>query len=75
MSGTTRPKPAGVSQRAGLISTRSAPVAGLVGTVGEVVDRLKVYEAMGVSRFYMQLQDLRDMDQLDLVAEHVMPNV
>jgi alkanesulfonate monooxygenase len=49
--------------------------AGLVGTVGEVVERLKVYEAMGVSRFYMQLTDLQDMDQLDLVAEHVMPKV
>lgn len=46
---------------------------GLVGTAGEVVDRLRVYEAMGVSRFYMQLQDLQDMDHLDLVAEHVMP--
>jgi F420-dependent oxidoreductase-like protein len=49
--------------------------AGLVGTVGEVVERLKVYEAMGVSRFYMQLHDLQDLDHLDLVAEHVMPRV
>jgi alkanesulfonate monooxygenase SsuD/methylene tetrahydromethanopterin reductase-like flavin-dependent oxidoreductase (luciferase family) len=48
---------------------------GLVGTVGEVVERLKVYEAMGVSRFYMQLNDLQDLDQLDLVAEDVMPKV
>jgi alkanesulfonate monooxygenase len=48
---------------------------GLVGTVAEVVDRLKVYEAMGVSRFYMQLNDLQDLDQLDLVAEHIMPKV
>jgi F420-dependent oxidoreductase-like protein len=49
--------------------------AGLVGTVGEVIERLKVYEAMGVSRFYLQLNDLQDMDQLDLVAGHVMPKV
>jgi F420-dependent oxidoreductase-like protein len=49
--------------------------AGLVGTVGEVVERLKVYEAMGVSRFYMQFNDLQDTDHLDLVAEHVMPKV
>ena len=48
---------------------------GLVGTVGEVVERLKEYEAMGVSRFYMQFNDLQDLDQLDLVAEHVMPKV
>ena len=48
---------------------------GLVGTVEEAVERLKVYEAMGVSRFYMQFNDLRDLDQLDLVAEHVMPKV
>jgi alkanesulfonate monooxygenase SsuD/methylene tetrahydromethanopterin reductase-like flavin-dependent oxidoreductase (luciferase family) len=49
--------------------------AGLVGTVGEVIERLKVYEAMGVSRSYLQLNDLQDMDQLDLVAGHVMPKV
>jgi len=49
--------------------------AGLVGTVGEVVERLKVYEAMGVSRFYLQLHDLQDMGHMDLVAENVMPKV
>jgi F420-dependent oxidoreductase-like protein len=49
--------------------------AGLVGTVGEAVERLKVYEAMGVSRFYMQFHDLQDLGHLDLVAEHVMPKV
>jgi hypothetical protein len=48
---------------------------GLVGTVGEVVERLKVYEAMGVSRLYMQLNDLQDLEQLELVAGHVMPKV
>jgi F420-dependent oxidoreductase-like protein len=48
---------------------------GLVGTVAEVVQRLKVYEAMGVSRFYLQLNDLQDLDQLDLVAQSVMPYV
>jgi F420-dependent oxidoreductase-like protein len=48
---------------------------GLVGTVGEVIERLKVYEAMGVSRFYLQFNDLQDLDQLDLVAGHVMPKV
>jgi alkanesulfonate monooxygenase SsuD/methylene tetrahydromethanopterin reductase-like flavin-dependent oxidoreductase (luciferase family) len=48
---------------------------GLVGTVEEAVERLKVYEARGVSRFYMQFNDLQDLDQMDLVAEHVMPKV
>jgi F420-dependent oxidoreductase-like protein len=48
---------------------------GLVGTVEEVVERLKVYEAMGVSRFYMQLNDLQDLGHLELVAEHVMAKV
>jgi len=49
--------------------------AGLVGTVGEVIERLKVYEAMGASRFYLQFNDLQDLEQLDLVAERVMPEV
>jgi F420-dependent oxidoreductase-like protein len=48
---------------------------GLVGTVSEVIEQLKVYEAMGVSRFYLQFNDLQDLDQLDLVAEQVMPKV
>jgi len=30
---------------------------------------------MGVSRFYLQFNDLQDLDQLDLVAEQVMPKV
>jgi len=30
---------------------------------------------MGVSRLYMQLHDLRDMEQLELVAAQVMPKV
>ncbi|MGD0810708.1 MAG: LLM class F420-dependent oxidoreductase [Acidimicrobiales bacterium] len=49
--------------------------SGLVGTVEEVVERVKLYEAMGVSRLYMQLHDLRDMEQLELVAAQVMPKV
>jgi hypothetical protein len=49
--------------------------SGLVGTVAEVIERLKVYEAMGVSRFYLQFNDLQDLGQLDLVAGHVMPKV
>jgi hypothetical protein len=30
---------------------------------------------MGVSRLYMQLNDLQDLEQLELVAGHVMPKV
>jgi hypothetical protein len=30
---------------------------------------------MGASRFYLQFNDLQDLEQLDLVAERVMPEV
>jgi alkanesulfonate monooxygenase SsuD/methylene tetrahydromethanopterin reductase-like flavin-dependent oxidoreductase (luciferase family) len=49
--------------------------SGLVGTVDEVIERLKFYETMGVTRFYLQFNDLQDLEQLDLVAGHVMPKV
>jgi len=61
------------ASRADFDTLRAGP--GLVGTAGEAVERLKIYEAMGASRFYMQFNDLQDLDQLDLVAEHVMPKV
>ena len=46
------------------------------GTVSEVVDRLGQWrEKTGISRFYLQLLDLADIDQVELIAEQVAPQL
>ena len=50
--------------------------SGLAGTVGEIVDRLGRWrERTGVTRAYLQLLDLDDLDQIELVAAEVMPQL
>ncbi|GAA2553215.1 LLM class F420-dependent oxidoreductase [Pseudonocardia hydrocarbonoxydans] len=45
---------------------------GLTGTPAEVVDRIGTWrEKAGVTRLYLQLMDLDDLDQIDLIASDV----
>ena len=49
---------------------------GVAGTPAEVVDRLGQWrERTGVTRFYLQLLDLADLDQIDLIAAEVAPHL
>ena len=49
---------------------------GLAGTPAEVVDKIGTYrEKAGATRFYLQLLDLSDVDQVGLVAERVAPQL
>jgi F420-dependent oxidoreductase-like protein len=49
---------------------------GLAGTPAEVVDRLGQWrEQTGVTRMYLQLLDLADLDQVELVAAEVAPQL
>jgi F420-dependent oxidoreductase-like protein len=48
---------------------------GLTGTPGEVVEQINAYAAIGTSRVYLQILDLRDLDHLDLIAAEVLPYV
>ncbi|GAB2747517.1 LLM class F420-dependent oxidoreductase [Salinifilum aidingensis] len=49
---------------------------GLCGTPDEVVDRIGTWrERTGLSRLYLQVLDLTDLDHLDLVAERVAPQL
>ncbi len=48
---------------------------GLAGTVEDVLDKIGRYRDLGVTRLYLQLPDLRDLDQLRLVAREVMPHL
>src|SRR5690606_22810264 len=48
---------------------------GLVGTPDAVVQRLGEYAEVGVSTVYLRLLDLDDLDQLELIASHVAPQL
>ena len=49
---------------------------GLGGTVGEVVDRLGQWrDRTGITRVYLQLLDLADLDQIELIAAEVAPQL
>ncbi|HEY3436060.1 MAG TPA: LLM class F420-dependent oxidoreductase [Actinotalea sp.] len=48
---------------------------GIAGTVPEVADRLGALGEAGVSRVYLQVLDLADLDHLELVAQEVVPRL
>ena len=48
---------------------------GLAGSPAEVVDRIGQYAAHGVSRLYLQVLDLDDLDHLELIAQQVKPQL
>jgi F420-dependent oxidoreductase-like protein len=48
---------------------------GLAGTPDEVVATLREFSAAGMTRAYLQVLDLDDLDHLALVAEQVLPAV
>jgi alkanesulfonate monooxygenase SsuD/methylene tetrahydromethanopterin reductase-like flavin-dependent oxidoreductase (luciferase family) len=49
---------------------------GISGTTSEVVDRLgKWREKTGITRIYLQLLDLADLDQVELIASQVAPQL
>lgn len=47
----------------------------LGGTPAEVVDRIGQYAEAGSQRIYLQLLDLDDLDQMELVAQEVVPQL
>ncbi|MGP9017998.1 LLM class F420-dependent oxidoreductase [Streptomyces sp. BR1] len=44
---------------------------GLAGSPAEVVEKIGTYEAIGSSRIYLQVLDLKDLDHLELIASQV----
>ena len=48
---------------------------GVCGTPAEAVEKLRTWAEGGAQRAYLQVLDLSDLDQLDLIAEEVMPHV
>jgi F420-dependent oxidoreductase-like protein len=48
---------------------------GIAGTPSEVVDKIGQYAEVGASTVYLQVLDLTDLDQLELIAAEVLPQV
>ena len=67
-----------IARRAGAIGREvdelrsNSPV---VGTPGEVVDKLRPFLEAGVQRIYLQLLDMSDLDHVQFFAEQVIPRV
>lgn len=49
--------------------------SGFAGTPAEVVDVLGQLAEAGASRFYLQIRDFHDLDQLELIASEVLPQL
>jgi alkanesulfonate monooxygenase SsuD/methylene tetrahydromethanopterin reductase-like flavin-dependent oxidoreductase (luciferase family) len=47
----------------------------LAGTPARVVDQIGEYLELGVSRLFLQIIDLADLDHLDLIAAEVAPQL
>ncbi len=47
----------------------------LAGTPDEVVDRIGKFAAIGATRLYLQVLDLKDLDHLELIASAVAPQL
>ena len=73
-AGTTS---AEATRRASAIGREVAELAadGLVGTAAEIVDRLGELGDAGVTRVYLQVLDLQDLDHLDFIAREVVPQL
>jgi alkanesulfonate monooxygenase SsuD/methylene tetrahydromethanopterin reductase-like flavin-dependent oxidoreductase (luciferase family) len=71
--GTTE---ADIARRAETIgrTAEQARALGAAGTPSEVLDRLGALADAGVDRFYLQVLDMDDLDQLHLVAEEILPH-
>jgi F420-dependent oxidoreductase-like protein len=48
---------------------------GLAGTPAQVVDKILHFGELGISRLYLQVLDIRDLDHVRLIAEEVLPAV
>jgi len=68
---------AGLTARAAAIGRELPELRenGLAGSPAEVVDKLGRYAELGADRMYLQLLDLSDLDQLELIASEVMPQL
>ena len=46
---------------------------GLAGSPAQIVDQIRTYGDLGVSRIYLQILDMSDLDHVGLIASEVLP--
>jgi hypothetical protein len=45
---------------------------GLAGTPAQLLEKIATYREIGVSRIYLQVLDVKDLDQVGLIADEVL---
>ncbi|HEY9498793.1 MAG TPA: LLM class F420-dependent oxidoreductase [Terrimesophilobacter sp.] len=67
--------PADAARRAAAIGRELPELrdGGFAGTAAEIVDQIGAFAELGATRFYFQVLDLHDLDQLDFLAREVVP--
>jgi alkanesulfonate monooxygenase SsuD/methylene tetrahydromethanopterin reductase-like flavin-dependent oxidoreductase (luciferase family) len=48
---------------------------GLVGTPAQLIEKIEAYREIGVTRVYLQVLDMDDLDHVRLIASDVLPAV
>lgn len=48
---------------------------GLTGTPGEIIEKMREWNELGLSRIYLQVLDMKDLDHVALIAADVLPAV
>ena len=68
---------AGLARRAAVLGrdVDELRANGLAGSPAEVVDKLGQFAGVGADRAYLQCMDLSDLDQLELIASEILPQV
>jgi F420-dependent oxidoreductase-like protein len=57
------------------VDTTALPETWIAGTLDQVVEKLRAYEAAGVSRIYLQHLNHRDLETVELIGREVVPAV
>lgn len=61
-------------ERRGAVSPVQFEMADLAGEPGEVAEQLEAFRAVGATRAYLRLLDLRDVEHVALLGETVLPS-
>ena len=63
------------SSGSGAVSPAQFQAADCAGTPDEVLEQLLAYREIGATRAYLRLLDLRDVEQITLLGDAVLPGV
>jgi alkanesulfonate monooxygenase len=66
-----------ISRRAANIKRNGEELSqnGLAGTPAQLIEKIATYRTLGVSRIYLQVLDISDLDHVALIADEVLSQV